>query len=61
MKNTIKISKNSNGRNYSATCFDGMELNDLIHHHDIESAVWNYLSKGFKVELDVDSLKNKLS
>ena len=58
---TIKIRKCSNGRNYSATCFDGMTLNHLIHHHEIKWAVWEYLSKGFKVHLDVDSLENKLS
>ena len=59
---TIKIRKCSNGRNYSATCYEeGMQLNHTIHHHEIKWAVWDYLSKGFKVHLDIDSLKHKLS
>lgn len=58
---TIQISKNKNGKNYSAICFEGAMINHLIHHHEIEWAVWDYLSKGYKVQLDVDSLKNKLS
>ena len=58
---TIKIRKCSNGKNYSARCDEDLIINDLIFHHDIKWAVWDYLSKGFKVELNVDSLKHELS